>query len=54
MTILLYLQMKWASCQSALKAKTHAFIERHVIADDPYDESTRIAREKEKRERGDK
>lgn len=50
MSFLLYLQLKWQACQQALKAKATAFIERHVVADDPYDETTRVLSEREKKE----
>ena len=44
---LLILQMKLANERYALQAKWKVFCEKHLIADDPYDEQTREHREKD-------
>lgn len=48
MIALLILQMKLANERYALQAKWKVFCEKHLIADDPYDEQTR--RHKESKE----
>lgn len=55
MILMLFLyQMHRANCEYQLTAKWKSFVEKHIIADDPYDEETKFWRDlKDKEDKTD-
>lgn len=43
-------QMQRANCEYQLTTKWKSFVEKHIIADDPYDEQTRKKKEEDDEE----